>query len=329
MHEDAWVTSSGGPSPSQSQFQAVLASITSVTLRAEFSGCGSDIARFDNFVYARSTGAPLAGDQFASPAGNFSTLARNPDDSFTRTLKNGTQIEYDAAGLMTARVDRNGNATDYGYDGNGNLTTITDPVGLVTTLVYSGGLLTSVTDPAGRVTGFEHDASGDLIKITDTDLSERLFAYDGRHRLTAQTSKRGFATSYDYGPHGRLVQSNLPDGSTRQLAAAQVAGVIDVSAGAGTEANPAPFVRPGDAVSIYTDGNGNTATTELDRFGAPIGITDAAARSFVVVRDDDGKGTRAIAPNGRITDRSYDGRGELHGSKRSCCSSRPINIGRA
>ena len=139
---------------------------------------------------------------------------RNPDNSFTRTLKNGTTIEYDADGFMTARVDRNGNATSYAYDASDNLTTITDPVGLVTTLAYTGGRLTSVTDPASRVTGFEHDAAGDLVKIVDADLTERLFAYDERHRMTAQTSKRGFASAYQYGFHGRVVRANRPDGST-------------------------------------------------------------------------------------------------------------------
>ncbi len=45
---------------------------------------------------------------FISPAGNFSTLGRNTDATFTRRLKNGTTIAYDAQGFMTARVDRNG-----------------------------------------------------------------------------------------------------------------------------------------------------------------------------------------------------------------------------
>ena len=40
----------------------------------------------------------------ASPPGEFSSLVRNTDGSFTRTLKNGTEIEYDADGFMTARV---------------------------------------------------------------------------------------------------------------------------------------------------------------------------------------------------------------------------------
>ncbi len=45
---------------------------------------------------------------FVSPAGDFSALTRNTDGTFTRSLKNGTEIDYDAAGRMTASVDRNG-----------------------------------------------------------------------------------------------------------------------------------------------------------------------------------------------------------------------------
>ncbi len=88
------------------------------------------------------------GTGFVGPSGDFSTLVQNPDSTFTRTLKNGTRIDFDATGLQTAIIDRNGNTTSYAYDGQGRLTTITDPVGLVTTLVYSGDRLASVTDPA-------------------------------------------------------------------------------------------------------------------------------------------------------------------------------------
>jgi YD repeat-containing protein len=250
-------------------------------------------------------------DVFASPAGDFSTLVENLDNSFTRTLKNGTAIEYDADGFMTAAVDRNGNTTAYAYDGGGNLTTITDPVGLVTTLAYTGGLLTSVTDPAGRITGFAHDPDGNLTEITDLDLSERLFAYDSRHRLTSQTSKRGFVTSYDYGPHGRNVRADRPDSSFTLTAPSEVAGLIDVAAGLGTPANPAPFTRPEDAVASFTDGNGNATVFELDKFGGATGRTDALGRTTETVRDGNSLVTETTAANGRVDQMTYDGQGNL------------------
>jgi len=75
--------------------------------------------------------------KFNTPLGDYSTLERNPDGSFTRTFKNGTEIDFDSDGFQTSVIDRNGNTTTYSYDGNDNLTTITDPVGMVTTLITS------------------------------------------------------------------------------------------------------------------------------------------------------------------------------------------------
>ena len=120
---------------------------------ADFNGDGRpDLAMGNSALAAPVTPVTVllsqpAGGTFAGPAGDFSTITQNMDGSFTRLMKNGTTIEFDTAGLQTAVIDRNGNTTSYAYDVDDNLVTITDPVGLVTTFAYSGGLLTSVTDP--------------------------------------------------------------------------------------------------------------------------------------------------------------------------------------
>lgn len=52
---------------------------------------------------------PGQSQTFLSPTADFSTLSQHSDGSFTRTLKDGTQIHFDADGLQTAVVDRHGN----------------------------------------------------------------------------------------------------------------------------------------------------------------------------------------------------------------------------
>ena len=42
-----------------------------------------------------------------------------------------------------------------------------DPVGLTTTLTYSGTKLSSITDPTGRITKLSYDAAGNLILIKE------------------------------------------------------------------------------------------------------------------------------------------------------------------
>ena len=264
------------------------------------------------------------GTGFVGPAGDFSTLVQNPDSSFTRTLKNGTRIEFDSLGLQTAVIDRNGNgnSTSYAYDGQGRLITVTDPMNLVTTLAYSGDHLASVTDPAMRTTNFVHDGEGNLTSITDPDLSIRQFAYDGRHRLTSQISKRNFTTTYDYNFAGRHVQANWPDGSTRKISPSQTVGLIDTTGGVGTEANPAPYARPDEVFATFTDGLGNVTTYETDVFGAAtkvVAATNPDPSTAVcgtigvtcITRDANGLPTRITAPNGAITDITYDAQGNL------------------
>lgn len=149
---------------------------------------------------------------FVSPARDFSTLIRNPDDTFTRSFKDGTRVNFDSQGLQTSVVDRNSNAMVYGYDGNGRLITITDPVGLVTTLTYINNRLQKITDPAARETHFQHDSAGNLTRITNSDGTFVRYAYDSTGRMIETVDERGNSTTYTYNFAGRFAQSNRPGG---------------------------------------------------------------------------------------------------------------------
>jgi YD repeat-containing protein len=71
------------------------------------------------------TGVPGPSMTYTSPAGEYSTLKQEADNSFTRTLKDGTKKLYRSAdGRLVATVDRNGLRTTYAYDGSGRLATI-------------------------------------------------------------------------------------------------------------------------------------------------------------------------------------------------------------
>lgn len=240
------------------------------------------------------------------PPGDASIITRNLDGTFTRSLPDGTVVDFDAAGLMTAVTDRNGNVTSYSYDGGQRLTTITDPVGLETTFSYSSGLLASITDPAGRTTLFGHDADGNLTDVTYPGGATRSFGYDSDHRLVSQIDPRSFETTYEYDVFSRLVGSALPDGSERLTANVQEVGLVDTSGGLGTAANPAPIVRPDGAVSTFTDGEGRTASMDGDPFGQAAEITDTAG--LVTHREYAAAGpqTRIETPSGHIQTATYD-----------------------
>jgi RHS repeat-associated protein len=249
---------------------------------------------------------------FLSPAGDFTTLTRNPDGTFVRAFKDGTHVRFDVSGLQTSVVDRNGNTTAYSYDPAGRLLTMTDPAGLIWTLAYgAGGLIESITDPAARTTTFEHDAQGNLTKITKPDGTCVHYAYDSQHRLVQKTNERGFPTTYAYDFSGRFASATHPGGEVRRAVGAQTRGVVDPSGGAGTSLNPAPIVRIEDVTATFTDGKDHATTYVLDGLGVATGQTDALGRTTGTVRDANGLPRQITRPNGSVVTMTYEGRGNL------------------
>ena len=248
---------------------------------------------------------------FTPPDGDFSFLERNPDGTFTRTLKNGTEVHFSENGLQSAVIDRNGNITVFEYDDEDRLISVTDPVGKITTLTYTGSNLSQITDPAGRITLFEHDDTGNLIRITDPDDSIREFTYDESHHLTSQTSKRGDVTSYIYDFSGRHIASIWPDGSLRGISSARTVGLIASGSESGSESIPATVVRPTEAISTFTDGNGNVTSYVTDRFGSSTSTIDALGRQTRITRDENGDPIRIVRPGGGVAVMSYDENGNL------------------
>ena len=248
---------------------------------------------------------------FEGTDGDFSTVAAKEDGTYTRTLKNGTRINFDADGFQTSVVDRNGNTTTYAYNVNQQLETVTDPVGKVTTLAYSGNNLSSVTDPANRVTEFMYDSNGNLVQVLLPDGTTKSFGYDENHLMTSETDRRGNTVFREYDVNGRLIQTQLPDGAIRQATNAQSVGFIDLSSGQGTQANPAPFVRPDAAQSSFIDGENHTSTVKTDRYGQALEKTDANNLTTMFERDADGNATKITRPDSSIIEQTFDDKGNL------------------
>jgi YD repeat-containing protein len=253
---------------------------------------------------------------FVSPAGDFSTLVQNLDDTYTRTLKNGVTIEFDADGRPTAIEDRNGNSTTFGYS-SGKMISITDPFSSVTTLTYDGDLVEEITDPADRDTILAYDTNGRLISITAPDPDGTgsatspvtSLAYDGDGRLTDWTDPRSNTTTFAYNFAGRIATVTRPDDSEELVSAAQMVGLA--APGYGTELDPAPAVLAGPVFATYTDPNENTWSWRLDDlgFGLATQTTDPLSNTTNLVRNADGLITDVVDPLQRVTSYVYDSQG--------------------
>ena len=257
---------------------------------------------------------------FEGPPGEFSRLTKNENNTFTRISKDGSRINFNALGLETSSVDRNGNTTSYQYtDANSDgkieeLSWIVLPAGGNYHFIYdSNGKLQSITDPAGRITQVTVDASGDLIQIKNPDNTTMNFVYNN-HLMTNKTTERGFTTEYQYDNHGRVKKTITPTNpqEERQYFPSDVQGLInDLAPGVGTPANPAPVVRPEDVVERVIDGKGYTTTSQTSKFGAYANTTDALSQTTTIDRDSNNNPVKITRPNNSTVSMSYDAKGNL------------------
>ncbi|MBI3861675.1 MAG: cadherin-like domain-containing protein, partial [Planctomycetia bacterium] len=265
---------------------------------------------------------------FNSPAGplNQSTLVLNGGGTYTLTDKYGNQENFSSAGLLTSKVDTNGNTTSYAYS-SGKLSTITDPFGRVTTFNYTSGLVSSISDIASKSTALAY-TSGKLTSITapDPDGAGSLaspvtsYSYTG-NLLTGITDPLSHATTLSYSYGDRLSQATYADSNTVQFTPAEMTGLINTSSGLGlsTSNRATPYLLSTFGASSMVDPLAHTTTIVVDKWGNVTSNTDPLSLvttyqynsndqlSQVTRPDPDGAGSQT-AP---VTSYSFDSHGNL------------------
>ena len=142
-------------------------------------------------------------------------------------------MNFNSSGQETSVVDANGNTTSYAYitsgAATGALKTITDPVGLITTLAYdTNGHLSTVTDPASHVTTFTIGSSSDnLTKIVDPTAATTQYGYNSSHEITTEINPDSKTATVTYDSFGRMSSEALYGATgTVSIVPAQEAGLV-------------------------------------------------------------------------------------------------------
>ena len=125
----------------------------------------------------------------------------------------GHQNQY----LLATSTDFNGNTTDYTYDANNQLISITQPADEaagtrpVSTFTYdSARRLSSSTDPLGRTTSYSYDNRDRIVSVTynDNSTEETLYGTGTQANLVvAQKDRNNNWTAYQYDSSSRRIQT--------------------------------------------------------------------------------------------------------------------------
>lgn len=261
-------------------------------------------------------------------SGDTSQIVRNSDNTYTRTMKNGTIQQYSTAGLLTSITDRNSNTITLTYSGgnldsitdqnnrtttitttSGKITAITDALGRTHSLTYSGGLLTAITDPLGNAWHYTYDTAGRMLTKVDPLSNTITYAYNASGRLltstdpesktrtmnytasgtTTFTEKDGGIWTYTYDPAFTVKTSQTdPLGNTTYY-------TYDL------KRNLTSVIHPDNTATIYTyDANGNM-TSETDQLNNTTTYTYNSL-NLVTSRTD---------PRGNTTNYTYSTTGNL------------------
>lgn len=274
-----------------------------------------------------------SGGTYSAQPQDFSTLVKNPDNTFVLTHKEGLKYSFNSDGTLASMVDRNSNTVTFGYSG-GKLATISDPVGRSATLSYDGdGHLTAVTDPAGRNYTLGY-SGGTLTNVTYPDGGTWLYTYDDKAFMLSKVDPLGTSTTYSYDDNHRILSSTDTEGKIRTIS--YPTGSETVKTTTFTEKDGGVWqytydtekgtlnqkIDPQGGVTAYTyDGNGNRLSTtgpdgattsySYDAQGNMISSTDALGQTTGYTYNSFGQVTTVTDPQGNTTSSAYDAKGNL------------------
>lgn len=145
--------------------------------------------------------------------------------STTNALNQTTRYEYNNLNERTKIIDALQQSTSFGYDADGNLTSVTDArnAGTPTTYVYDNmDRLYTHSDPLGRIEYSLYDGNGNLTQFIDRRGKVTTFQYDALNRRTftgfgtvGTSYESAIGLTYDAGNRLRQVSDSVIGNITR------------------------------------------------------------------------------------------------------------------
>ena len=241
-----------------------------------------------------------------SNTGVVTTIGRDEYGTITRIdYGDGTEmvVTPGAWGEPVQVTGRDGLITEYEVDAAGMVTSITDPLGVVTRFEYdwrATGIVPKATiTPSGLVRMMECDNAGRPVASTDPAGRRSSVTRDVRGLVTEVIDPVGNVTTIEYSPEGWVTRVVNPDGSWRSATYDGEGNLIEAmnEAGAKTTTRYTVF----DKVSSVTLPNGGITRYTYNTQMEPITVTNADGHTWWLHYDLDGSIIKEIDYNGLVT----------------------------
>jgi RHS repeat-associated protein len=253
------------------------------------------------------------GCSFTSPTGDFSVLMRQFSPygtSLRRQYPDGTIVGYGNDGTQAWVDDRFGNHTSYAYSG-GRLSSVTDPVGQVTSISPSSGSY-SITVPGGRVSTISLEGLGRVTGIQDP-LGGHPFTWQAvdatAYRYTQWTDRRGGQWNATYDCSGHLATLTAPTIVANGVSTRPVTrgAHVDLQTTACALSAPATAVLATNAVAWTRNARNVPTTYTVDASLAPTRVVDSLGRITTITRDTASRVTKVVTPSGHVVAATWTG----------------------
>jgi len=155
---------------------------------------------------------------YVPSSGNFSSLVKNADGTFTLTDKNKNVTHYDTTGRMASLTDRNGNVLSFVYNptvSGGSY--IQDAGGRRIILNFdANNHVISAVSPAGKTYQYTYGSNTNLINIKDPTGANTTYTYDSFHHITQFTNGNNHNRYYQYDTQGHVLM-NFQDNNVNKV----------------------------------------------------------------------------------------------------------------
>lgn len=225
-------------------------------------------------------------------------IANHPSQAFSQVV---TQFTYDPGNDVSSITDPRGLVTSYAYDGLGQKWQQVSPDSGTTSYAYSASQLTTMTRANGVQTHYYYDGDpDDRISRVMASGKTQFYDYDdcgnGLGRLCGVSDSTG-ATAYDYTPEGRIADRSFGHAATT---------FFKISYGYDAMGHVASITYPDQSQLTYHYTRGVIDTLTLQSGGKSTTIA-----SGVIYRPGDQGMASWTSSNGLVNTLSYDGDARL------------------